>query len=68
METLLLLSRLSLALVFGVAGIAKMADPAGSRRALTDFGLPKRLVLSVAWALPAVEIIVALALIPLDSA
>ena len=40
LETALLIARLLLALVFAVAGASKLADRAGSRRAVTDFGLP----------------------------
>jgi uncharacterized membrane protein YphA (DoxX/SURF4 family) len=35
--------RLLLACVFLVAGVAKLADLAGSRRAVIDFGVPERL-------------------------
>jgi hypothetical protein len=62
MQFALLMARLFLALVFGVAGIAKAADKAGSRRAIIDFGVPERLAPLVAWCLPLVEILVALAL------
>lgn len=43
MDLLLLAARLMLALVFAVAGLAKLADRPGSRQALRDFGLPTRL-------------------------
>ena len=68
MQLVLLMARLFLALVFGVAGIAKAADKAGSRRAIIDFGVPERLAPLLAWCLPLVEILVALALIPLSTA
>lgn len=68
MQIALLIARLFLALVFGAAGIAKAADKAGSRRAIIDFGVPKRLAPLIAWCLPLVEILVALALIPLITA
>jgi uncharacterized membrane protein YphA (DoxX/SURF4 family) len=43
MEILLLVARLLLAGVFGVAGIAKAADLEGSRRASAGFGIPENL-------------------------
>jgi len=36
----LLSARLLLAVVFAVAGLAKLADRAGSRQTLIDFGVP----------------------------
>ena len=68
MQLVLLMARLFLALVFGVAGIAKAADKAGSRRAMIDFGVPERLAPLIAWCLPLAEILVAVALIPLSTA
>jgi peroxiredoxin/multisubunit Na+/H+ antiporter MnhC subunit len=53
-----------LTLVFGVAGIAKLNDRAGTRRALTSFGVTERLVMPLGWALPIIELITALALLP----
>ena len=43
MGVVVLFARLLLAAVFLVAGIAKLADLAGSRQALRDFGVPARL-------------------------
>lgn len=68
METILLIARLILAAVFGVAGVAKAADPAGTRRALAGFGVPVTLAAPMGWSLAWVEIIVALALLPLNTA
>lgn len=67
-ELALLTARLALALIFGVAGIAKLNDTAGTRRALTDFGLPEWFAGPLARVLPIVEITVAVALLPLASA
>lgn len=39
MDIVLLLARLLLAVVFVVAGLAKLVDRAGSRQALIDFGV-----------------------------
>ena len=68
MEIILLLARLILAAVFGVAGVTKIADPAGSRKAMTGFGVPENLATVFGWALPIFEIIVAIALLPLSTA
>jgi peroxiredoxin/uncharacterized membrane protein YphA (DoxX/SURF4 family) len=68
MSIVLLLARILLALVFGVAGFAKAARPASSRRALVEFGVPEKLATPLGWSLPVVEILVALALLPLVSA
>lgn len=68
MDTLLLIARLVLALIFGVAGVAKAVDKAGSRDGLVGFGVPERLASPLGSALPFVEMLVALALIPLSTA
>jgi hypothetical protein len=65
---LLLLGRLLLAAVFGFAGLTKLLDRIGTRRAIADFGLPGGLTALVAVALPLVELVIAGALIPLGSA
>ena len=65
---LLLATRLLLSLIFFVAGVAKLADPKGSRRATTDFGLPAALAPPLAILLPLSELGIAIALIPLASA
>ena len=68
MEIVLLIARLFLASIFGIAGIAKAADLEGSRRTLIEFGVPKELATPLGWSLPFVEILVALALLPVTSA
>src|SRR5918912_4623127 len=68
MEVALLVARMVLALVFGVAGVAKLADRAGSQQALRDFGLPGWLASPVGVLLPLVELGVAVALLPVASA
>src|SRR5256714_12562100 len=59
MEVFLLVLRFALAAVFGVAGIAKMLDPAGSEKAFEEFGVPKPLVRPLAYLLPAAELLIA---------
>ena len=68
METALLIGRLLLALVFLVAGIAKLADRAGSRQGLVDFGVPKSLAAPLGILLPLAELAVAVALLPTSTA
>lgn len=59
-----LVAALALAAVFTAAGIAKLADRAGTRKAVREFGAPERLVAVLAPALPAAEIAVAILLLP----
>src|ERR687884_2264682 len=68
MDLVVLAARVLLALVFGVAGLAKLADRAGSRRALRDFGLPGWLASPLGVLLPLVELGIAVALLPAVSA
>jgi hypothetical protein len=56
MDVALLAARVVLALVFGVAGLAKLADRAGSRQALRDFGVPGWVAHPVGVLLPLVEL------------
>ena len=63
MDVALLIARLLLAVVFFVAGFAKLADLPGSRQALQDFGVPAVLVNPFGVLLPLAEIVVAVALI-----
>jgi len=68
MNIALLIARLVLAVVFVVAGLTKLADRAGSRQTLIDFGVPARLATPGGLLLPLAELVVAVALIPLVSA
>lgn len=63
MDIVLLTIRLLLATVFTVAGIGKLADPAGSRKALEDFGVPPSLSGTLAISLPIAEIAIAASLL-----
>jgi methylamine dehydrogenase accessory protein MauD len=63
MNLVLLLARLLLAVVFVVAGLTKLVDLAGSRKALRDFGVPAMFVTPFAVLLPLTELAVAVALI-----
>jgi thiol-disulfide isomerase/thioredoxin/uncharacterized membrane protein YphA (DoxX/SURF4 family) len=68
MNVILLIARLVLAGVFGVAGVAKLADPAGSRRSMADFGVPGVLAWPLGLLLPLAELVCAVALFPVSSA
>ena len=63
MDVALLLARLLLAIVFVVAGVAKLADRAGSRQAVVDFGVPTPLAAPLGVLLPLAELAVAAALL-----
>lgn len=64
MGAALLMCRLALASVFATAGVAKLADLAGSRRAMAEFGVPERFAPAAGTVLPVAELAVAAALIP----
>src|SRR5215217_7533153 len=68
MDAALLIARLVLAAVFIVAGLAKLSDLKGSRKAIADFGLPEVLASPLAVLLPLAELGVGAALIPASSA
>jgi uncharacterized membrane protein YphA (DoxX/SURF4 family)/thiol-disulfide isomerase/thioredoxin len=63
MGTVVLALRMVLAVVFVTAGVGKMLDLAGSRRAMEDFGVPERAARVVGLLLPVAEIAIGLALI-----
>jgi peroxiredoxin len=65
---LALLARLFLAAVFGFAGVAKMLDRVGSRKAITDFGAPEWLAAPLGYGLPFIEITIACLLIIVQTA
>jgi methylamine dehydrogenase accessory protein MauD len=64
MDAILLGARLVLALVFAVAGVAKLMDLAGSRRAIVEFGVPAALARPLGVLLPLAELAIAAALLP----
>src|SRR5215208_121017 len=68
MDAALLISRLLLAALFSLAGVAKLSDLKGSRKAITEFGLPAVLASPLALLLPLAELGVGAALIPASSA
>ncbi|WP_152621064.1 MauE/DoxX family redox-associated membrane protein [Bradyrhizobium japonicum] len=64
MDAALIVSRLLLAAVFGVAAIAKLADRAHSEKSAIDFGLPRAVARPVSIFLPLIELATATLLIP----
>ena len=60
--------RFLLAGVFAPAAVAKLADRARSEEAVADFGIPDRLVPTVAFLLPVAELAVAGLLVPASTA
>src|SRR4051812_36652319 len=68
MDILLLGARLLLAAVFVVAGVAKLVDLSGSRRAIHEFGLPASWANILGLVLPLTELALAIALVPQVSA
>jgi peroxiredoxin/uncharacterized membrane protein YphA (DoxX/SURF4 family) len=68
MDVALLAARMLLVSVFIVAGVTKLADRAGSKKALVDFGVPASLAAPLGVLLPLAELAVAAALIPASTA
>lgn len=68
MTIVLLAARVILALVFVVAGVAKLADQPGSRQALGEFGVPSLIAGPLGLILPLIELMVGLALVVATSA
>jgi peroxiredoxin/uncharacterized membrane protein YphA (DoxX/SURF4 family) len=67
MEVFLLILRLALAAVFGIAGVAKLLDRAGSGKAAAEFGIPVSLARHVAYLLPVAELGISISLIFVQS-
>lgn len=63
MTTIVVGLRLVLAVVFGTAGIAKLLDLKGSRRAVAEFGVPQGAADTVGLLLPLAELAVAVGLL-----
>ncbi len=58
------IAKLILSTVFGIAGVAKLADRTGARQSFRDFGLPPQLTSYLIWIVPIVEVVVAISLWP----
>ncbi len=64
----LLIARIGLAAIFALGAIAKLADRRGTRSTLVEFGLPSGLAALGQIALPAVELAIAVLLLPIATA
>jgi peroxiredoxin/membrane associated rhomboid family serine protease len=64
----LLVARLVLGAVFALAGVAKLSDLEGSRRAIIDFGVPSAIAAPLGLVLPLAELAVAATLLPASTA
>lgn len=60
MDIVLVIIRLALFLVFALAGIGKLLDLEGSKKAVKDFGAPEGLTGPISVALPLAEIVIGL--------
>ncbi|CAM3876829.1 MauE/DoxX family redox-associated membrane protein [Smaragdicoccus niigatensis] len=63
MSTATMFARLLLAVVFAVAGSAKLVNPEAVATAVREFGVPRVLVRPVARALPVIELALAISLV-----
>jgi len=63
MSLIVVLLRIALSAVFGVAGVTKLLDLGGTREALKNFGAPQSLIPALAFLLPFIELVVAVALL-----
>src|SRR5215217_4299854 len=68
MDAALLIARLVLGAVFTLAGVAKLSDLKGSRKAIIDFGVPSAIAAPLGLLLPVAELSVAATLIPASTA
>jgi peroxiredoxin len=68
MDAALLIARLVLAAVFSLAGVAKLSDLKGSRRAIIDFGVPSAIAAPLGLVLPLAELTVAATLLAASTA
>ena len=68
MGAALLIARLVLGAVFALAGVAKLSDLKGSRRAIIDFGVPAAIAAPLGLLLPLAELSVAATLLAASTA
>jgi peroxiredoxin len=68
MDAALLIARLVLAGVFTLAGVAKLSDLKGSRRAIINFGVPSAIATPLGLLLPLAELTVAATLLAASTA
>ncbi len=63
MSLIIILVRVILSAIFGVAGVTKLLDQSGTREAVTNFGAPKSAAPAIAVVLPLVELAIAVGLL-----
>jgi uncharacterized membrane protein YphA (DoxX/SURF4 family)/protein-disulfide isomerase len=63
MQLIIVLLRIALSAVFGVAGVTKLIDPSGTRAGIKNFGSPEPLAPALSIALPIVELAIAAGLL-----
>lgn len=63
MQLIIVLLRIALSAVFGVAGVTKLIDPRGTREAVKNFGSPEPLAPFISIVLPLIELAVAVGLL-----
>ena len=63
MSLIVVLLRVLLSAIFGIAGVTKLLDQSGTREAVTNFGAPNSVAPSLAVVLPIVELAIALGLL-----
>jgi peroxiredoxin len=68
MDAALLIARFVLGGMFTLAGLAKLSDLKGSRRAIIDFGVPKAIAAPLGLVLPLAELTVAATLLAASTA
>jgi peroxiredoxin len=68
MTAFVIIARIILAAVFAAAGLAKLADRAGTRRAVVEFGAPERFAGALGLLVPVAELAVAALLVPAQTA
>lgn len=64
MDSIIIVLQVGLAIVLAVAGYGKLRDMDGSRQAVRDFGVPRRLADPMGTALPFAELVIAALLLP----
>ncbi len=68
MDIALLFIRLCLFSIFALAGVGKLLDLSGSKKAVEGFGVPESLAKPIGVLLPIVEIAIAILLLPVQTA
>jgi hypothetical protein len=63
MTPIFLLATIVLILVFGLAGAARILDLGSSRSAMIEFGVPGQLAAPLGFALPFLELLIALLIV-----